>query len=117
MKYCSVCGKELNDDASYCDKCGAKTSDVGTNDVARNENGTVIAKHDETLSLLAKILMILSCIGGAIALIPLAWCIPMTVSYWRAVEENRPVSTGFKVCTLIFVNIIAGILMLCDNKN
>lgn len=41
----------------------------------------------------------------------------MTVSYWHAVEENRPVSTGFKVCTLIFVNIIAGILMLCDNKN
>ena len=33
------------------------------------------------------------------------------------VEENRPVSTGFKVCTLIFVNIIAGILMLCDDKN
>ena len=117
MKYCSVCGKELNDDASYCDKCGARTSDVGANDVTRNENGTVVAKHDETLSLVAKILMILSCIGGAIALIPLAWCIPMTVSYWRAVEENRPVSTGFKVCTLIFVNIIAGILMLCDDKN
>lgn len=114
MKYCSVCGKELNDDAVFCDRCGAQ---VDKQKRATDQNGTVVAKHDETLSLAAKILMILSCIGGAIALIPLAWCIPMTVSYWRAVEENRPVSTGLKVCTLIFVNIIAGILMLCDDKN
>ena len=114
MKYCATCGKELNDNAVFCDRCGTQ---VDKQKRATDQYCTVVAKHDETLSLVAKILMILSCIGGAIALIPLAWCIPMTVSYWRAVEENRPVSTGFKVCTLIFVNIIAGILMLCDNKN
>lgn len=51
---------------------------------------------------------------SVIYLIPLAWAIPMTVHYWKAVKNNRPVGTAFKVCTLLFINTVSGILMLCD---
>ena len=63
-----------------------------------------------------KVFLILSCIGSAFSLIPLCWMIPMTVHYFRAVKGHRPVGVGFKVCTLLFVSLIAGILMLCDNE-
>lgn len=68
------------------------------------------------MKTVAKVFMILSCIGAGISLIPLCWMIPMTVHYFNAVKEHRPVSVGFKVCTLLFVNIISGIVMLCDNE-
>ena len=61
------------------------------------------------------ITMIYSTVVAASGLIPLAWCIPMTVSYYKHGEENKPLTTGFKVCTLIFVNSIAGIVMLLDD--
>ena len=62
----------------------------------------------------AKIFMIISTVVLGFYLIPLAWCIPMTISYFKKVQNNEPVSTGFKVCSLLFVNTVAGILMLCD---
>lgn len=49
-------------------------------------------------------------------LIPLAWCLPMTIHYCKKVKNGEPVSIGFKVCTLLFVGQIAGILMLCDRE-
>lgn len=107
MKYCSHCGKELLDEAVVCPNCGCEVEGVKKADNDRDK---------ETLRTIAKILMILSCVAGFFAfLIPLAWCIPMTVKYWNAVERHEPVSTAFKVCTLIFVNTIAGILMLIDD--
>lgn len=59
--------------------------------------------------------MIISCVAGGWALIPLCWMLPMTISYSRAIKEGREVSTAFKVCTLIFVNLISGILMLVSD--
>ncbi len=35
--------------------------------------------------------------------------------YDRKVDLGEKVGTAFKVCTLLFISIIAGILMLCDN--
>ena len=42
-------------------------------------------------------------------------CVSMTVHYFRAVYDRVNVGIGFKICTLLFVSWIAGILMLCDN--
>ena len=42
-------------------------------------------------------------------------CVSMTVHYFRAVYDRGNVGIGFKICTLLFVSWIAGILMLCDN--
>lgn len=41
----------------------------------------------------------------------------MTVSYAKKINLKQPISTSFKVCTLLFVSFLAGILMLCDSKN
>ncbi len=73
-------------------------------------------KNSSTLKTVAKIFMLLGCIASAFLwLVPLCWTIPMTVKYWRDVAYHRPTSVAFKVCSLFFVNVIAGILMLCDN--
>ena len=60
-----------------------------------------------------KVFLILSCVGLGWAIIPLAWCIPMTVSIFRKLNSGEPIGTGLKVCTLLFVNLVAGILLLC----
>lgn len=52
-----------------------------------------------------------------IVLIPLIWIIPMTIHYCKMVNIKQNVCLAFKICTLIFVNFIAGILMLCDTSD
>ena len=106
MKYCTHCGKEMVDEAVVCPNCGC---------AADNSNSVSKSDDRETIRTVAKIFMIIGCIAGASCfLIPLAWCIPMTVHYWKKVEAKESVSTSFKVCSLLFVNLVAGILMLCD---
>lgn len=59
---------------------------------------------------------IVTIISFFLCLLPLAWRIPMTVSVSQKTRKQQPVSVGMKVCTLIFVNLIAGILLLCMNN-
>lgn len=47
-------------------------------------------------------------------LIPLIWCIPMLVKVKAAMDGKEKLSVGFKVCYLIFVSLIGGILLLFD---
>ncbi len=49
-------------------------------------------------------------------LIPLAWGIPMVIVLSDKIKNEKPISTGFKICTLLFVNTVAGILLLCDKE-
>ena len=102
MKYCSKCGGQIADEAVICVNCGCVV-----------ENKTV-AKNSG-LKTAAKVFMILGTIIMGIYIIPLAWCLPMTISYCRKVKKGEPVSTGFKVCSLLFVSLLGGIFMLCDN--
>lgn len=104
MKYCVKCGAELVDDAVVCVKCGRM---VG-------EAPKMPSYKDSGITTAAKVLMILGTIINGIYIIPLAWCIPMTVSYFNKIKNGERVSTGFKVCSLLFVSLIGGILMLCD---
>ena len=105
MKYCSECGNELLDKAEICPRCGCRVSPPQTAGKSSSSN--------EDLDLITKIFLILGTITLGAFLIPLAWCIPMTVHAFECINENKPLSTGFKVCTLLFVSMIAGILMLC----
>ena len=59
---------------------------------------------DRNLRLVAFIFCILSLVGSCWLIIPLAWMIPMSV-------------ISFDVCTLIFCSLVAGILLLCSNKD
>lgn len=103
MKYCSKCGNELLDEAVICPKCGCSIDEKSSD--------------KNTIRLIAKIFMLIGCISSAfLYLIPLAWTIPMTVIYWKKVKNGESVSTAFKVCSLIFVSLVAGILMLCDEE-
>ena len=103
MAYCQKCGKEVNDEAVVCIHCGCPIN--STKIISQNSNG---------LKTTAKIFMIISTIIFAIWLIPLCWCIPMIVNLSDSIRTNKPLSIEFKICTLLFVNVVAGILLLCD---
>ncbi len=102
MKYCTNCGAEMPDDADVCEKCGC-TADAPAKD------------NSDTMKLVVKIFMVLSCVLGAFAIIPLAWCIPMTVFTFRSFKSGEKLSKGFKICSLLFVSLVAGIIMLCSD--
>lgn len=106
MKYCNKCGKELSDNESVCPKCGCVTQTVATSGGAIRELST--------MQKVAKIFMIISCVLWGFSIIPLLWCIPMTKSYIKKIESGETISTTFKICTLLFVSVVSGILMLCD---
>ena len=109
MKYCRSCGNELFDEAVVCPKCGR---------VVKGAKNPVTAGEPSELKTVANVFMIIGCAVGATAfLIPLAWCLPMTITYNKKIEQGESISVGFKVCCLLFVSAIAGILMLCDNEN
>ena len=107
--FCSHCGKEIHNEAVFCVHCGCSVKPITPAPVP------VQPVKDDTMSIIVKIFMVIGCISMGWALIPLAWCIPMTVSVFKSLDEGRPISTGMKVCTLLFVNTIAGICMLCSN--
>ena len=50
-------------------------------------------------------------------MIPLAWMIPMTVISWGIYKGTRANTVAFGVCTLIFVDLISGILLLISHKD
>ena len=84
------------------------------------------SSSDSTLRLIAFILFCISC-GSAlisgfsflpiIGFIPLAWCIPMTIMSWGIYKGTRANTTAFGVLSLIFVNLIGGILLLVSKKD
>lgn len=107
LKYCSHCGAELLDAAVICVKCGCSTQ----NQVQFVTQAA--AAKDDTLDVVIKIVLIIACVIQGIVLLPLAWCIPMTVSIFKKINSGEPISTGLKVCTLLFVSLLGGICLLC----
>lgn len=130
--FCPQCGKENADGAQFCVQCGNALKQADTAPAQpqqqtasapvpppapRQQPTYPMTKQDETLRLINFILCILSCIAICWAVIPLAWAIPMTVHSWGIYKGTKPNTTAFGVCTLIFVNIIGGILLLVSNKD
>lgn len=77
---------------------------------------TIPANNDDaTLKTVIKVFLIIGCVVGGICgfLIPLAWCIPMTVHTFRKLNTGQPVSLAMKICTLLFVSIVSGVCLLC----
>ena len=144
MKYCKHCGNQLMDDAVVCVNCGGQVD--GGNSVAHLQNsGTKFCSHcgkevlkeavicpacgcsvkagskvngaaPSGLAVAAKVLFIISTVIMGFYILPLVWCIPMTVSYCNKIKRGEEVSTGFKVCLLIFVSLLGGILALLDKQ-
>jgi len=59
---------------------------------------------------------ILTLATGGFGIIAAAWFVPMTIVTHKAAKDPYK-HTGLAVCTLLFVNIISGILMLVDDGN
>lgn len=106
MKYCTHCGAEVFDEAVVCVRCGCRLENI------RQEAGTA-NNADSGLQTAVKVFLIIGCVFQGWLLIPLAWCLPITISIFHSFRDRRPVSTGMKICTLLFVNLIAGICLLC----
>ena len=66
---------------------------------------------DRTLRLVAFIFVILPLVGSC-------WLIiPMAVISWGIYKGTKANTVAFGVCTLIFCSLVAGILLLCSNKD
>ena len=106
MKYCSHCGTEVLDEAVVCPSCGCKIESGSSSAILEEEDKKVFR-------LLIKIFMILGCIATGWSIIPLLWTVPMTVHVFRKLDAREPIGVGFKICALLFVNLVAGIMLLC----
>ncbi len=142
MKYCTKCDAYLPDEAVVCVKCGCPTDPMYAcfdepRKPAPKASGLRIAAlvlmsiTMAIVALCAAMFLLLTLIGALLGgggegffsmlvvdfifLAPLAWMLPMLVVYCKKLKCRVPIDTGFKICTLIFFNIIAGVLLLCDN--
>ena len=109
MKYCSHCGAQIHDEAVFCVHCGCS--------VAAAPQQTAVKQEDDTMSTVIKVFLIIGCIAQGWMLLPLAWCLPITISVFNRLRDHQPIGTGLKVCALLFVNLIAGICLLCMNDD
>ena len=75
-----------------------------------------LSEQDSMLRLINFILCVISTVSVCWAIIPLAWMIPMTVHSWGIYKGTKANSVAFAVCTLIFVNVIGGILLCVSKK-
>lgn len=76
-----------------------------------------VNQQDSTLRLIAFILALVSTVTAGWAIFPLAWMIPMTVVTWGIYKGKRPNTIAFGVCSLIFLNVVGGILLLVSTKD
>ena len=72
------------------------------------------AKKERDLLTVGWAFMVVGTVILGLAIIPLAWCLPMTIIARQKIKKGQELGVGFKVCTLLFVNLVAGILLLCD---
>lgn len=75
------------------------------------------SSQDATLRLIAFIFCLVSTITSGWLLLPLAWMVPMTVRSWGIYKNSKPNTVAFGVCTLIFVSLVGGILLLVSSKD
>lgn len=109
MKFCQKCGKEIVDEAVICPGCGCA--------VARITQKSIRSGGNDGLAVASKVFLILGCIVQGWLLIPLAWCLPITISICNKMKNDEPIGLGLKICSLLFVNLAAGILLLCRSDD
>lgn len=87
------------------------------NEYYNHQGKYAVAGSDASLRLIAFIFNLISTILFGFLLIPLCWAIPMTVHSWKVYKGVKPNTTCFAIFDLIFLNVIAGILLLCSTKD
>ena len=119
-KYCTYCGNELMDQAAFCPKCGCPVQGaqpIMQQPTYQYQPAQAVPYGQDGLTVAAKVLLIIGCVfSGFFWLVPLAWTIPMTVSFCDKIKRGEKISTGFAVCILLFLSLVGGILILCNDK-
>ena len=117
--YCHHCGKEVENGNKFCPYCGALQDRYSEDDryeeaevVDSSKKDKVASEAQTGLDLAIKIFMVLSTVAFGFALIPLIWMVPMTIHAFHKADNNEEYGIGFSICSLIFVDVIAGILMI-----
>lgn len=110
MKYCQYCGEPIeHDQAVICVKCGCPIPGVKV-ETSKEENKAI-----DTL-----IIVFMWISTGFLALatfgIALAWCLPMTLTVQGRIKNKQKIGVGMGVCTLLFVSLISGILILVKDE-
>jgi len=107
MKFCQKCGKEIMEEAVICPGCGCSVTQ-------EKKNGDF---GKDGLAIASKIFLILGCIAQGWLLLPLAWCLPITIFVCDKMKRGESIGTGLKVCALLFVSLLGGILLLCRSDD
>lgn|GEM_PF-5855094 len=111
-KYCAHCGETVTEEQDVCTKCGVALSNIKSNSNTSNS----LEDNRHTFYLIAFILNwvafgLFTLLTGGLGIIAAAWVVPMTLALKKA-EGNNKKNMTLAVCTLIFVSVISGILML-----
>ena len=115
--FCRNCGKEVDNNAAVCPGCGVLVTETQTAPAPTPVVSNEPSGANKVLGTIAKILLIVGVICTAWCVIPLAWTLPITIKINNRLKNNEPISTGLKICALILVNTVAGILLLCRKDN
>lgn len=120
--YCHHCGREVENGNKFCPHCGALQDRYSEDDYYGEREANMekpktvkpeVSSEAQTgLDLAVKIFMVLSTVAFGFALIPLIWMVPMTMHAFHKADNNEEYGIGFSICSLIFVDVVAGILMI-----
>ncbi len=104
MKKCIHCEREVMDDAHFCPFCGCTTE--------RQAEYT-------GLDTAIKVFLIMGAIATPLTLyyVPVIWCVPLAIIGFRKISNQERISKSFKICILLLVSVVAGILLLCRKED
>ena len=116
---CPKCGRRRNDGEKFCSSCGYKFKTCNTlvaeeNNEFKKINGKVYVTG---LTKVAEVFFYIGVVLTCCSIIGLAWALPMMHTYKKHRDNYLKHSVGFKVCTIIFISEVAGILMFIDYKH
>ena len=76
----------------------------------------ILSDKDRKLRMAAFVFSIISTVVAGVFILPLTWCIPMTVHLWGIYKGKKQNSVAFGICELFFCSFIGGILLLVSTK-
>lgn len=108
-------------DANPTQQQAAYSNPVGSQPAANQayyqQPAQSMESNEQTLRMVAFIFCVIATVSVGWAIIPLAWMLPMTIRAWGIYKGTKDNTTAFGVCTLIFVSLVGGILLLIAKKD
>ena len=123
---CTNCGNHFHQDKKTCPSCDAEMpskfpicTNCGYSFKSEKQlfvfNNSVTDPSPLQIISLALMIIISLILAFCFFFIPLLWCLPMTIYYANNIRKQKSTHIAFKICTIIFVGIIPGIVMLFDD--